>query len=73
MKQWRAFEEKLSKAGFWDMPIRGGEQDFDGARWVIEAHSLKKYHVVDRFSPEGDFRDLGLYLIELSGVKEEIY
>lgn len=72
-KEWLEFEAKLSRAGFWYMPTMGGEQGFDGARWIIEAHTIRKYHVVDRWAPEVKFQKLGLYLIELSGLKEEIY
>lgn len=72
-KDWRIFGDKVEESGFWDLPVSEEQYGKDGSRWVIEAHTRGKYHVVDRWSPEGDFRDLGLYLMELSGVKEEIY
>jgi hypothetical protein len=72
-KDWRIFGDIVEESGFWDLPVSEQQSGKDGSRWVIEAHTPGKYHVVHRWSPEGNFRKLGLYFIQLSGVKEEIY
>lgn len=44
----------------------------DGANWVIEGVQSKRYHLVDRSSPpDGDYRNMALELLRLSGLKDE--
>ena len=50
-----------------------GELGTDGAEWVIESLQKDKYRFAARWSPGDAFRDAGVYLIKLSGLKGEIY
>ncbi len=73
-KEWNAFEQLLAKANFWMLPTRIDSGDSDGANWVIEAHLKNQYHVVSNHSPHDEtYSNAGLYLIQLSGLQEEIY
>jgi hypothetical protein len=81
--------EKISQllidTDFWKLPtiISAINQDgtvtvnADGARWILEVRESEKYHVVDRWSPEsGKYRELCLYMLELSGLQvdsDDIY
>jgi hypothetical protein len=82
------FLDKVSTANFWDLipdenPIEmineKGEVEIlvtaDGAEWVYEGIKDKTYHIVTRRSPDaGDYRNIGLYLIMLSGLNiENVY
>ncbi len=73
-KEWNEFEELLVKANFWKLPNNIDDGSTDGAQWVIEGHLKNKYHVVDSHGPLTDgFGQLGLFLIKLSGLQEDIY
>lgn len=72
-REWEHFEQLLVKANFWNLPSTINDGSSDGANWVFEAHFKNKYHIVDYHSPGGDFKELGLFLIKLSGLKETIY
>ncbi len=72
-EEWDQFEELLVKANFWNLPSIIDDESTDGAQWIIEAHFDKKYHFVDYHSPEDAYKELGVFLIKLSGLKEEIY
>jgi hypothetical protein len=73
-KEWNEFEELLAKANFWKLPTNIDDGSTDGASWVIEAHLKNKYHVVDYHSPyNNEFEKAGLFIIKLSGLKEEVY
>ena len=73
-KEWNIFEQLLSKANFWKLPTNIDDGSTDGAQWVIEGHLKNKYHIVDSHGPLTDgFGELGLFLIKLSGLQEEIY
>jgi hypothetical protein len=73
-KEWKEFEQILAKANYWKLPTNIDDGSTDGASWVIEAHLKDKYHLVDYHSPyKNDFAKAGLFLINLSGLKEEVY
>ena len=72
-QEWDQFEELLIKVNFWKLPIDIDDGSNDGAQWIIEAHLKNKYHFVDYHSPDGDYKELGIFLIKLSKLKEEIY
>lgn len=71
--EWTRFEQLLQNARFWNIPANADERGMDGAEWIIEGLLKDKYRFVVRWSPENTFRDAGVYLINLSGLKEEIY
>jgi hypothetical protein len=73
-KVWNDFEHLLTKANFWKLPTNIDDGSTDGASWLIEAHLKDKYHLVDYHSPyNNEFAKAGLFLINLSGLKEEVY
>ena len=73
-QQWDEFQGLLARARFWKLPASIDHGDTDGSEWVIEAHLNGKYHFVDYFSPyKNDYQKAGLFLIKLSGLKEEVY
>lgn len=73
-KEWNEFEELLAKANFWKLPTNIDDGSTDGAQWVIEAHLKDKYHLVNYHSPyKNEYQKAGLFLLNLSGLKEEIY
>ncbi|HEX5832889.1 MAG TPA: hypothetical protein VFY34_03500 [Pyrinomonadaceae bacterium] len=77
--EWTAFARLLDEACPWTLPsTQGTALAMDGAWWVFEANSNGYYHVVARQSPERSYRDLGLYIVKLSGLpvdasKGEVY
>jgi hypothetical protein len=71
--EWTEFEGLLVKAGFWTRAATDDDRGFDGSEWVIERLQKDKYRFVARWSPRGAFRDAGVYLIKLSGLRAEIY
>lgn len=66
---------QLENENFWELPTKKETLGFDGAQWVIEGLQDGKYHLVDRWTPEsGSIRKIGLFLLELSGLKvKKIY
>lgn len=77
--QWDGFLKLLNKATFWDLPSAENYLGLDGARWILEAQTNGKYHMVDRWSPnysDGEKRRLEnfaaccRYLLALS--KEQV-
>lgn len=73
ISDWNRFETLLSNANFWNIKPYDWAGHTDGATWIIEAHSQNRYRYIVRQSPEGDIHEIGKFLIDLSGVKEEIY
>jgi hypothetical protein len=72
-KDWKHFEKLLNEANFWNVIPFDWAGDTDGAAWVIEANTKKRYKYIVRQSPGGRLGEAGKLLIELSGLKEEIY
>jgi hypothetical protein len=72
-RNWDTFEKLVEKAHFWQIPITATQDGMDGSEWIIEAHFANNYRFVDRWMPDGSFKEIGLYLIKLSGLKEEVY
>jgi hypothetical protein len=75
--EWDKAMTALSKFGFWrsktvlDTDIVGT----DGAQWIVEGQS-GRYHVVESWGGLGGLQDIGLTMLELSGLnipKDEIY
>ena len=64
-----------NECNFWQQPSKQDIIGFDGSQWIFEAVTNKKYHVVDRWSPEsGCFYEFGRELMALSKVEiSEIY
>lgn len=71
------FLAKLEQgAHFWDLPTEPPENcskdsctvGVDGARWIWEANSEGRYHIVDRWSPDkGEYRAAAMFLLRKVG------
>jgi hypothetical protein len=69
-EQWNRIERIVIRVSFWESTATGGS-GLDGAHWVLEGVNDGKYHVVDEWSPpDGGVREIGLALLELSGLHE---
>lgn len=71
--EWNEFENILTSCSFWTMKNLEKSDGLDGSEWTIEGHLKTKYWFVNRWTPHDNFRKAGLYLIQKSGFKEEIY
>jgi hypothetical protein len=84
-EEWTSFKTLLNQISFWNLPTderskpnADGSIDLhlDGAEWLIEGFRDGAYHVTDRWSPKGQYRETCLYLLKLSGLRvrtKEIY
>jgi hypothetical protein len=83
--EWAMIQDLLTRAKYWEVPTewrRDPNVEYvDGARWVLEAATPTRYHLVDRWSAATDPRDVAftrlcLFLLDMSGLKPpdaEIY
>jgi hypothetical protein len=61
----------IEAAGFWTLPSRVPTSGRDGADWLFEGVKDGRYHLTERWSPNpGNYRNLGLFLIKLSGLRD---
>ena len=70
--QYAKLKQLLTEIDFWRMSTVDSSDviGLDGAQWIVEVNENKKYHVVDRWSPDtGKFKELCMLLLELSGFK----
>jgi hypothetical protein len=68
--QWKELTVALTHANYWGLPTTEQRHGKDGAYWVLEGMKSGRYHVVDRWSPEGGaFQKACHYLLKLSGLK----
>jgi hypothetical protein len=74
LAEWNKVDTLLHQRNFWSMPpIAKPTKARKGSEWIIEAHLQDRYHFVQRWAPNETFRSIGECLINLSGLKEEIY
>jgi hypothetical protein len=68
--EWENVKQKISAAGFWQMPANDPQPPpNDGAEWIFEVVLNNKYHFVERNMPADEdkkFRDACLYLLSLA-------
>lgn len=72
-KDWNNFTALLDKCSFWTTKPYSERGGFDGSEWIIEGHLKSKYWFVSKWSPKDNFRELGLFLINKSELKERVY
>lgn len=74
-KDWKDFTTLLDKCSFWNTEPYTSNKDIalDGSEWIIEGHLKSKYWFVSESSPSESFRELGLFLINKSELKERVY
>ncbi len=73
VNEWNEFEKILINCSFGTVNPYIESSGLDGSMWTIEGHLKNKYWFVNRWSPKDNFRKAGEYLINKSGLKEEIY
>lgn len=69
-QQYEALKEKLASINFFQLPSK--ERDLggvDGAQWIFELNDNGSYHIVDRWCPQGEIRELGCWLLETAKLK----
>ncbi|MEO5857809.1 MAG: hypothetical protein ABIR33_02555 [Pyrinomonadaceae bacterium] len=71
-QEWTEIERLIESSSFWYIPridIRAVPVT-DGATWVLEG-ATDSYHLVERITPSPQLEELMVYLLELSGVKND--
>lgn len=71
-KDWNTFEDKHVKEIIFNTPSEYYAM-IDGSTWWLEVHKKDFYGITRKQSPTGALKDCGLYLIQLSGLSEDIY
>lgn len=71
--QWATLERLAARINFWSAPpeIAEGAVD-DGVFYTFEGIKDGRYHYINRHDPDPDFEGLRQYLIELSGLTEDV-
>jgi hypothetical protein len=66
---WDRLEAALGRLNFWDLPTETSPTEIgaDGAEWIIEGQRSGTYHVLDRWSPQGAYKNLGLLFLDIAG------
>lgn len=68
--EWDEFARHLDDTCYWQLPTEDDALGTDGSQWILEGFKVNRYHVVDRWTPEsGSYRELCLYLLQLSGLE----
>ena len=63
------FLNRLNSCNFWNLNANGESFGLDGARWIIEGTKKGRYHIVDRWPPEGGkYRETALFLVKLANL-----
>jgi hypothetical protein len=77
-EEWNNFKKLLHESSFWKLLVEeptvvnpdGSITVYaDGAQWIMEGASDNCYHIVDRHSAKGEYREACLYLLKLSGLQ----
>lgn len=71
--EWTKFDSLLTACQFRTLPPTKDQMGIDGSQWIIESHLKSGYYFVERRTPKDKFRDCGKYLLELSGLEEDVY
>jgi hypothetical protein len=68
--EWRYFIRMLNQASYWELPETADEiLPNDGAMWIVEGLTSKRYHWVRRRVPNQQFAEICKHMIELSGLE----
>ena len=63
---WNSFTGLVEKAGYWNSATTDNDIGLDGSQWILESADNRRYHVVDRWSPQsGSFYNCCMFLIKL--------
>lgn len=63
--QWDKLLYELERCDFWNLSTTDVNLGTDGARWILEGLDISAWKVVDRHSPRGAVRELGLVFLAL--------
>jgi len=66
--EWARLQQELTASSFWTLNETDRRMGFDGSNWLIEGRHGNAYKWVERWSPQGAIRDLGLCFFALAGV-----
>jgi hypothetical protein len=68
---WDIFMSKIDNCDFWNLETNERELlGRDGSQWILEGKDEKRYHVVDRWTPEGGtYYQCCDFLIQLTNIK----
>ncbi len=68
---WNEFQKHLNQINFWRMSTNEMERGEDGSQWILEGKIAKKYHVVDRWTPnkESNYYQCCDFLLRLTDLK----
>ena len=69
--EWAEFIRLLDQTCYWELESEDENiEGNDGARWILEAVKGGRYHIVDRWSPDGGtYREACMYALKLSELK----
>lgn len=72
-EEWLSFIKLLDQSYFWDMPSinMNNVPEIDGATWIIEGNSNRKYHEVHRTISNKEFRESCAFLLKLADLENE--
>ena len=67
-EEWERFKNKINYTNFWNTASNDQlPRPHDGAEWILEGFSKKKYHFIVRTSPsDKNYRDCCKYLLSLA-------
>lgn len=71
--EWEHFEGLLTKANFWTVSTYKPSGAADGAFWILEANTRKRYKYIEREMPNDNIMNIGRFLADLSGLKLKLY
>ncbi len=70
-KVWTTFSQMVQRINFWELESTENKLGSDGSRWILEAKTKDKYHVVVRWTPsnKSKFYETCDYLIRLTNLE----
>jgi hypothetical protein len=72
----RAFIKLLQRERYWSLKAAEPSEGLDGSQWIVEAVEDRRYHVVDRWTPEAStaIGKIGRELLRLADLEvKELY
>lgn len=70
--QTRGLLDSLDSINYWAMPSQDDVSVPDGERYILEAALGGRYHLVDRWSPEGPFAEVCQAFLKLAELKTPV-
>jgi hypothetical protein len=68
IEQWKELERLVEKSSLWELPTRVDDGGCDGDQLIVEGVREGKYHIVDRWEPDPDFKALCRYMLVLTNL-----